>query len=100
MVAAGIGATGAITASVPVDRREVRGKRRTAPAHRLEIGHAGNRKPVLQPHQDLRAVILRPLDHPALVEGGGFGGEHDLAGRGELALVRQFDLDDLGALLS
>ena len=80
------------------DRREVGGERRTAPAHRFEIGHGGNGEPVLQPHQDLRAVILRPLDHPALVEGGGFGREHELAGGGELALVRQFDLDDLGAL--
>ena len=30
------------------------------------------------------------------MDGGGFGGEHDLAGGGELALIRQLDLDDLG----
>ena len=79
-------------------RRKMRRQRRAAPAHRFEIGDAGDRKPVLQPHQDLRAVILRTLDQPALVERGGFDGEHQLAGRGELALVRQFDLNDIGAL--
>ena len=32
------------------------------------------------------------------MKGGGFDRENQLAGRGELALVRQFDLDDVGAL--
>ena len=82
------------------DRGEMRRQRRTAPAHRFEIGHRGDREPVLQPHQDLRAVILRPLDHPSLVEGGRFDGENQLAGGSELTLVRQFDLDDFGALAS
>ena len=82
-----------------VDGREVGRQRRTAPAHRFQIGHGRYRQSVLQPHEHLRAVILRPFDHPSPVEGGGLGREHELAGRGELALVGQFDLDDLGAFL-
>ena len=76
----------------------MRRQRRPAPAHRLEIADARYRKPVLQPHQNLRPVVLRALDQPALVKGGGFDGENQLARRGELALVRQFDLDHIGAL--
>src|SRR5205814_1607325 len=70
------------------DGSEVGGQRRATPAHRLEIGHGGYRQSGLQPHQDLRAIILRPFDHPALVEGSRLGREHALAGRGELALIR------------
>jgi len=79
-------------------RCKISRQRRAAPAHRLEIRHPRYRKAILQPHQHLRAVILRALDHPSLVEGGGFGSEHQLARRGELALVRQFDRHDLCAL--
>src|SRR3954454_4974138 len=68
-----------------VDARDggvMRSQRRTAPAHRFNIGDRRNRKPVLQPHQNLRAVILRPFDQPTLVKCGGFDGENKLTCRG------------------
>ena len=77
---------------------EVRRQCRAAPAHRFEIGHAGYREPILQSHQDLRSVILRALDQPSLVKRGRFDGENQLTCRGELALIRQFDLNDVCAL--
>jgi len=98
MVGAGVGATRRDHGVDAGSGREIGRQRRTAPAHRFEIGHGRDRQPVLQPHQDLRAIILRPFDQPSLVEGGCLGRKHELAGRGKLALVGQFDLNDACAL--
>jgi len=45
MVGAATGATGAIHGIDAVNRRKMRGERRTAPAHRFEIGTAGTARP-------------------------------------------------------
>ena len=77
-----------------LDGGEVLGECCAAPAHRFEVSHGWDRQPVLQAHQHLRPIFLRPFDHPRLVECRGLDGEHDLAGAGEAALLGQRDPGD------